>query len=342
MYSASKYTKYTVEDFVEDKDFRCWVNSPTEILDYFWTKFQQENSEKNLEINQARKIIKTIIFEEKNIPEERIHDSLDNLIKYLTDKTSRKGRFALFSTYWNKAAAILILPILLTGIYFVYQNLTQPTAQLKYIVPNGHKSNLILADGTNVWLNSGSTLVVPTDFSAKVRKVFLTGEAYFDVIKDKETPFMVETKSYTVKVYGTKFNVRAFDYQQTSEIVLKEGSISVLTNTNKEINILPGQRFLVDSNRQYSISEVNPENYMAWKDNVFKIDNEKLEDLILKMEHWYGVEINVENLDRAKNLRYTLTIKTESLKEMLELMNFVTPLSYKIDGEKINMKYKLN
>jgi ferric-dicitrate binding protein FerR (iron transport regulator) len=135
--------------------------------------------------------------------------------------------------------------------------------------------------------------------------------------------------------------VRAYGYQKISETVLKEGAISILANSGKEINILPGQRYLIDANKQYSISEVNPEIFMAWKDNVFKINNEKLEDLILQMEHWYGVEINVENLEHVKGLRYTLTVKTESLKEMLELMSFATPLTYKIDGEKVNLKYKL-
>lgn len=343
MNKVSKYTNYTVEDFVEDKDFRCWINSPTEILNYFWSNFQQEHSEKILEIKQARKIVETLIFEEINISKEQTQVSLDHLLTYLSQKNQTNNRLISFTSNWSKVAAILLIPLLLVSLYVAYQGqLFSTSAQIKYVVPNGQKSHVILADGTIVWVNSGSTLAISTDYSQKVRKVYLTGEAYFDVTKDSKHPFLVETKDYTVKVYGTKFNVRAYDYQKTSETVLKEGVISVLANSGKEVNILPGQRYLIDANKQYSISEVNPEIYMAWKDNVFKINNERLEDLILQMERWYGVEINVENLEHVKGLRYTLTVKTESLKEMLELMSFVTPLTYKIEGEKVNLKYNLN
>jgi ferric-dicitrate binding protein FerR (iron transport regulator) len=343
MNNVSKYKDYSVEDFIDDIDFRNWICSPTEILNSFWTEFQKQHSDKVLEINQARKIVETIIFEEKKIPQEQMQESLDYLLTYLSNKTPTNNKVVSFRSIWNKVAAILLIPLLVSSVYFVYQSQTfRTSAQIKYVVPVGQKSNVILADGTSVWVNSGSTLSISTEYSRKTRKVYLTGEAYFEVTKDNKHPFIVETKNYSVKVYGTKFNVRAYDYQKTSETVLKEGAISVLANTNEEINILPGQRFLINANKQYSISEVNPENYMEWKDNVFKINNEKLEDLISKMEHWYGVEINVENLEHVKNLRYTLTIKTESMKEMLELMSFVTPLTYKIDGEKINLKYKLN
>jgi transmembrane sensor len=343
MNKVSKYAGYTVEDFVEDKDFRCWVSYPTEILDTFWSDFQRNHSEKVQEIEQARKIIQTIFFEEGQISKKQIQDSLEPIVEHLTQRIEKKNRFLSFTYNLGKVAAVVLILLIPVNLYFAYQNRSACTsAQLvKYFVPNGQRSNLVLADGTKVWINSGSMFSVSSGYSKNNRKVYLTGEAFFKVSKDNKHPFLVETKDYTVKVSGTEFNVMAYDHMKTSETVLKEGSVSILTGSGKEIKISPGQRYFLPENKQYSISEVDPNIYSAWKDNVFKINNEKLQDLIIKMEHWYGVNIKVEDFNKVKDLRYTLTIKTESLREMLSLMSLVTPFTFRVEGENVNLKYNL-
>ena len=339
----SKYKNYTVEDFVQDDDFRCWINSPNEILISFWTNFQNDFPEKSESVLQASQIVKALFIEERVILPEEYQDSLGELKTYLNKKTSNKNRIKWLSANWRNVAAVLLLPFLAVSIYlYTSKNLIQTSGQVvQYVVPNGQKSKVILADGTQVWLNSGSTLSVSMDKNNR-RKVQLIGEAYFDVTKDKSEPFLVETKNYSVKVFGTQFNVRAYHDQIESETILKEGSISIFTPSNEEIKMAPGQRFFLDNTKKYSISEVNPDIYMSWKDNVLKINNEKLQDLLVRMEHWYGVKIQIDNYDQVKDLKYTLTIKTESLREMLDLMSYVTPLIYKIEGEDVILKYKLN
>lgn len=339
----SKYKYYTVEDFVQDDDFRCWINSPNEILISFWTNFQKDYPEKSESIFQASRIVKAIFIEESVIFPEEYQDSLGQLKNYLDKKSSNNTAAKWLTINWRNVAAVLLLPILAVSIYlYTSKILIQPSGQvIQYVVPYGQKSKVILADGTQVWLNSGSTLSVSMDRNNR-RKVQLIGEAFFDVTKDKSVPFLVETKDYFVKVFGTQFNVRAYKDQSESETILKEGSISIFTHSNEEIKMAPGQRFFLENTKKYSMSEVNPDIYMSWKDNVLKINNEKLQDLLVRMEHWYGVKIQVDNYDRVKDLKYTLTIKTESLREMLDLMSYVTPLTYKIEGEDVILKYKLN
>lgn len=339
----SKFKNYTVEDFVQDEDFRCWINSPNEILNSFWTNFQKDYPEKSDTIVQASQIVKALFIEERIILPEEYQVSLGQLKTYLDRKSSHINTTKWLSSNWRNVAAVLLLPILAVSIYlYTSKNLVQSSGQVvQYVVPDGQKSKVILADGTQVWLNSGSTLTVSMDKNNR-RKVQLAGEAYFDVTKDKSIPFLVETRNYSVKVFGTQFNVRDYNDQMESETILKEGSISILTRSRKEIKMAPGQRFFLDKTKKYSVSEVNPEIYMSWKDNVLKINNEKLQDLLVRMEHWYGVKIQVDNFDRVKNLKYTLTIKTESLREMLDLMSYVTPLNYKIEGEEVILKYKIN
>ncbi len=344
METESKYQNYTNEDFVQDKDFRDWVLSPNEILNSFWKKFQENNPEKSESIELARQIVKALFFEERRIEKEEYRDSLDYLKSYLIEKSKRKNVISSLATSWGKIAAVLLVSLLIASIYlFVNNNLDHAPGQfVQYIVPEGQKSNLVLADGTKVWLNSGSTLIISTGDPQNVRKCQLKGEAYFDVTKNKKMPFLVETKDYTVKVYGTKFNVCAYDYLNKSETTLKEGSISILTKSEKEIKMIPGEQFLFYSGEKYSMSEVNPDLFMSWKDRILKIDNERLEDLVVRIEHWYGVSVHIDNFERVKDLRYTLTIKTESLKEMFELMNYITPLKYRIDGENVFLKYNSN
>jgi len=339
----SKYQNYSVEDFVEDKDFRCWINSPNKILNSFWLNFQRDYPEKSESVEQASQIVKALYIEERAIPREEYQDSIDQLKVYLEKKSLNINKVKWLSVNWRNVAAVLLLPVIAINIYLYTSKPQHQTSGqvVQYVVPEGQKSKVILADGTQVWLNSCSTLSVSMDNSSR-RKVQLIGEAYFDVAKDKKVPFLVETKDYSVKVYGTQFNVRAYNDQNESETILKEGSVSILTNSKEEIKMAPSQRFLLDSGKKHTISEVNPDLYLSWKDNVLKINNEKLQDLVVRMEHWYGVKIQINDYERVKDLKYTLTIKTESLREMLDLMNYVTPITYKIEGENVVLQYKLN
>ncbi len=340
----SKYQDYTVEDFVQDDSFRNWVVSPSAVLNSYWIDFQSKYPEKKSAIELARQIVKSIIVIEEPLDEIEYQASLSFVKDYISNKNFRKSLVSKITEVWSKVAAVILIPVLLAGIYFYanYHFVNQDSGNLiQYIVPEGQKSNLLLADGTKVWLNSGTTLTVAANGYKNVRKVVLSGEAYFEVAKNKSVPFLVETKDFTIKVYGTSFNVSSYNYQKTSEAILKEGVISVVSGSDEEIKMVPGQRLLLNEEKRFNLSEVDPSLYTSWKDNVLKIDNEKLDDLIVRMEHWYGIRIYVDDLDRVKDLRYTLTIKTESLKEMLELMNYVVPFKYKIDGENIYLNYNL-
>lgn len=337
----SKYKNYSVEDFVDDKDFRCWIISPNEILVSFWMNFQQDYPEKTQTIKLASQIVNAISIEEREIPRIEYQDSINQLKSYFAKKHTRRAKVKWLSSNWRNVAAILLLPILAISIYVISNTVDMNSGQVvQYVVPEGQKSKVILADGTLVWLNSGSILTVSMD-ETNYRKVQLSGEAYFDVTKDKKVPFLVETKDYSVKVFGTQFNISAYSNQLESETILKEGSISILINSKEEIRMVAGQRFFLDSVKKYSMTEVDPEIYMSWKDNILRINNEKLQDLAVRMERWYGVKLQIEDYSEVKDLRYTLAIKTESIKEMLDLMNFVTPLVYKINGDNVIIKYKL-
>jgi len=191
MKEDSKYQNYTIEDFVDDKDFRSWINSPNEILNSFWINYQRDYPEKSEIIEQASQIIKALFIEERTISYEEYQGSIKRLENYLDEKSSRKNKIKWLFVNWRNVAAVLLLPVIILNIYlYASKNVNHTSGQImQYIVPEGQKSKVILADGTLVWLNSGSTLSVSLDNTNR-RKVKLTGEAYFDVTKDKNVPFL--------------------------------------------------------------------------------------------------------------------------------------------------------
>lgn len=331
----NNYLNYTTEDFVQDDDFRKWILSPDETTAIFWTNFINNFPEKREAVELGRQIVEVLVFEETAYRKEDDKDSLHSLKEYLSRKTKQR-KLAL---WLKRAAAVLLLPLLMAGTYLYIHRLSDETPPIvQHIVPLGEKSNVILSDGTRVWLNSGSTLSYESN-GKQVRKVHLTGEAFFDVTKNNKIPFLVETKNYVITVHGTQFNVNAYEDKAFSEIILKEGLIAILFGKTEEVILKPGQRFFLNKEKKYSLSDVNPDLYLNWKENTLRISNEELGDLIIRMERWYGITIQVEDFDKVKHLRYTLTIKTESLREMLELMKYVTPLSYEINGENVVLKY---
>lgn len=159
------------------------------------------------------------------------------------------------------------------------------------VIPAGGQFRVILADGTRIWMNSMSKLTYPVIFKDKIRPVNLTGEAYFEVAKNKEKPFFVNTPKQTVRVLGTHFNVNAYANELVQKTTLLEGSVLVTTNDEnaKTVIIKPGQQAELDD-QLLKIRTVNTENAVGWKNGVFVFDHTELRELMRQFARWYNVE----------------------------------------------------
>lgn len=164
-------------------------------------------------------------------------------------------------------------------------------------VPKGKKITLELSDGTEITINSDTEVKYPTKFEhGKPRELQLKGEAYFNV-KKSVSPFIVNVNGNCITVYGTKFNVRAYDMAKT-ETVLIEGSVgvSIKDSKNSEILLKPNEKCLVNSgDSSFNITSVNPDKYVAWVSGYFKCERDQLGDFIEEISRWYGVEFVFEN-----------------------------------------------
>ncbi|NPA37001.1 MAG: FecR family protein [Chlorobi bacterium] len=239
----------------------------------------------------------------------------------------------------NIAAATLI-PLIITTIYITEKKNSDRKKfdnKITAITSPGEKSKIILPDSSIVWLNSDSKLSYSNFGENGARRVSIEGEAFFEVTKNVSLPFIVTTKDYNVKVLGTKFNVRSYNNENESETVLEEGSVLIEMPDGQKFKLSPGQMALKVKEHKLSIKNVSVETKICWKDNILKFNNTPIKDMIPMLERWYGVHIIVPNLTNVSDKRITMTIKTESLHEVLQLIKYVTPIKYSINGDNVKI-----
>ncbi len=253
-----------------------------------------------------------------------------------------KQKSIQFNYYrWIAAAAVLVLVFLAgIGLGDGILNKQAKKTYTKIIAPEGNKTQIVLPDSTYVWLNSGSTLEYASDYTAQNREVKMKGECFFDVVKDPNHPFIVQGSKFKVKVFGTRFNVNEENAKNMADVTLVSGKVQVLNFENQLISELaPGQQLIYDDGKYKLQKAENIEALTAWLNNMLIFENQPFEEVINYLEKWYGVKIQLDhNLYLKYN--YTFKVKTESLREVLELISLITPIQYNIEGEQVTIKYK--
>lgn len=210
-------------------------------------------------------------------------------------------------------------------------------------VPRGKQSSFKLPDGTLIWLNAGSTISYPTRFTGKQRLVFLTGEAYFEVVKlmvpDSNgvgVPFVVKTDQQEIEVLGTHFNVSAYPNDHNVKTVLLEGSVKV-TPAGGGINAVtlkPNQQSVLTGNHM-DVTVVDSEEATAWKNGDFSFRKEELGDIMRILARWYEMEVVFESEEAAK-VKFGGTIsKSSTLKQVLDLLELTGSAHFIIKGKKV-------
>lgn len=219
----------------------------------------------------------------------------------------------------------------------VYKPLQQKDVQVADTVynevstPQGGEFQLLLPDGTEVWLNASSTIRYPLTFAANERKVVLKGEAYFEVNQQKQHPFVVQTTYQKVTVLGTHFNISAYQNEHETKTTLLEGSVRV-SNSQGEARILkPNEQSTVSaSNHHLSVMQVNPTEALAWKNGEFVFDNTDLKSIMRQIERWYGVA--VVDLEHFPANTYNGKLKrTAKLSKVLQILEVTSGLKFKIE-----------
>lgn len=259
--------------------------------------------------------------------------------RQITKHTTLAKQF--FGKFKYTAAAIAILLIGFSTLWLINDFRTNQflLQQTEIITPLGQKTMVVLPDSSLVWLNSGSSLKYKGNFNIEGREVVLKGEAYFEVKKDKSKRFRVKTGILNVDVYGTAFNIKNYENDDIQEITVTNGKVGIFEKGKEIRKLIRGDQALLNKKTNKIIFTKNtPEVVSAWKNNELIFNDTPLEEVIKYLERWYGVKITIDNTMKGKH-SYTFKVKTESFREMLEMMKVMTPLEYEINGKNIKIKY---
>jgi ferric-dicitrate binding protein FerR (iron transport regulator) len=261
---------------------------------------------------------------------KRTSRETEELLRFYKEQSSRKQKLQL--PVWASAlvvAAVLVVGLVIGGL--LQDNLSvQPGHVESFTVPMGSKSQLTLADGTKVNLNSGSRLELATDFSSKKRVVTLSGEGYFEVKSDTKHPFLLKTEKFDVRVTGTKFNISSYSNDQKISATLTEGQIQLQTKTNKLFNLKPGQKISFEQkSMDYALKQADIESELAWTEGNFIFKEIPFPDLIKRLERWYDVKILYKG-EAFDAMVYSGKFKNqETIWEVLEALKLTTPIDFK-------------
>jgi hypothetical protein len=215
-------------------------------------------------------------------------------------------------------------------------------------VPYGKRTQIVLTDGTKVWLNSGSSLIYPAQFDGAIREVYLTGEAAFDVAHNKAKPFFVKTKECDVRVLGTVFNVSSYPEDQTVQTALLQGKVRITYNkkgllSNKEIqeDLTPGMMATIDKDKkQIKVERKDVASALSWREGYFTFKSQSLNTILSKLSKYYKIEfIKGDNLNLDANYSGSFALN-ENLNSLASTLASITNSSCTVNANQRTITIK--
>lgn len=262
---------------------------------------------------------------------ETIKSDRSKLKKELRQIKKSNTVIFLQTKYWAAAASLLIL----FGLsFFVYQKSINAVETKEYAAKLGEHAKLTLSDGTQIWLNAGSRLKYPKEFKGDTREVYLTGEAFFDVAKDKKHPFIIHTDKMDTKVLGTSFNVQAYPDQRTQEVSVMTGRVNVKsTVTEENVYVTPGQKVVFKSknNKLQAFKDVPVNTISLWRKNIIVFEDTPMPEVIATINRNYNVAVEIKNKN-LNALKINAYFKELPVDQVVALVCNIVNAEYKVEG----------
>ncbi len=308
-------------DEPEDETLSQWLNA----------------SQENKTLWNELKVIYSITG---NVPDSFVAQK-DEAWQNVMGRISVKQRHpSVFRIMFRVAASILLIALGAAGSLLVKTH-PETGSFTEVYSPSGHKTQVLLPDGSLVWLNGDSRIKYNTNFTDS-RSVELIGEALFEVVKNPKKLFSVKAANLRLEVYGTTFNVRSYPNDQISEVALVEGSVGVFQRKQLLKKMMPGEVISYNSSEnKFSSYRANLEQITSWKTDELVINNESFENVTKYLERWYGVKISMDKSIQL-NTRLSFKVKTESFAELLSIINRITPITYEINGKQVKISRPIN
>jgi ferric-dicitrate binding protein FerR (iron transport regulator) len=359
-YLVGKRLKHTAS-FSEEEELEKLLTDEEELKQLYSILFLKDSKNEKSDIEQAEQayathVVKLQLAEEFNMAQEIAGE-------YQEESNSSNSKFI----YWFASIAACLL-LVIGGWYMVTSNNklandNNGIAKNEVFTKKGSKSKITLPDGSLVWLNADSKISYSGDFQGAKREIQLTGEAYFDVKKDKSRPFIIHTKSIDVRVLGTAFNVRSYPSEKITETSLIRGSVEIILHSfpgkdpiilkpNEKLTVNNVETNLIDSAGNPVVSTIKqPEDIAvltkihfkkndstvaesSWIENKLVFDDEPFERVVANIERWYNVEFIIKN-SAIKSKHFSAVFENKSLGQVLEALSLAWNFSYEMKDNKV-------
>ena len=214
-------------------------------------------------------------------------------------------------------------------------NSNKESQEVSFVTERGDKKEVFLPDGSKITLNVDSELTYPKEFNNSIREVTLVGEAFFDIKRNVNKPFIVNANNIKIKVLGTSFNVKSYDTDKKMETTLVTGKVELIKDKETPIILAPSQKAVFHKKKNtIKIEEVNASDVIAWKKGKLFFDKTPLQEVVVDLERKYNVSINIKS-QKLLNYEYTGTFDNLNIDEVLKMLTISSPIKYNIKGEKI-------
>jgi ferric-dicitrate binding protein FerR (iron transport regulator) len=338
-------------ELILSESFREFVEGTNPESIRIWNDWITSHPDKKEAFDTAVNVLKTLTNTRKSEIIVDKNESLSKLMKFIDEEKPKSARtFSLLNSIWFKIAAVGLLVIGLTSLWNMFRSHEIKVRELAYneiIVPLGEKAQIILSDGSHVWINSASKLRYPVMFGETSRDVTLEGEAFFDVVKKHGKTFVVNTRDVKVNVLGTAFNVKCYPGDEKTQTIVVRGEVKVedINGDQKAVIIKPNEMATLQNKitpdqatshlNPITVRKVDPESLVSWKDQLLVFNGESFEDLAIKMERWFNVRIKIDDMG-LKTERYSgKFVHNETVYQVLEAIKVTTPIVYRIEKDTI-------
>lgn len=364
--------RFSIEELVIDDSFISYCLQKNEADILHWQQYLRDHPLEKSKIEEAEQLVLGLHVMLKQTHSDvggtqEIRETSDHLA---LRPIFRKGFLRYAAVI---AASVMVLWVLGVLIRNSFKNVGQSQQQLAviqssdevhfYRTLNGERKAIVLSDSTKIWLNAGSELRIDESYGKKDRQVYLSGEALFEVAHDESMPFIVSTHSYEIKDLGTVFNVKAYPNENESETSLIEGKVEIkVKRDNRKILLSPNQKAIISdedgksseplfktkpglsavAGAEVKLSTVSysPRDSAvietAWAKNRLEIVNEDFFEMKKKLERWYDVEIAIDD-DEVGKYPFTATFEEESIREVLQALQYAYHFNYSIKDKKISI-----
>lgn len=251
-------------------------------------------------------------------------------IIHLKRSAQKKTSVDLVYQWVSRVAAVLLISLLTANLYFFLREREsgREDAMLQIIAPAGSRVNFELPDGSSGILNGGSRLNYAGAFAVN-RRVELVGEAWFDVEKDNQHPFVIDANQNKVIVVGTRFSLAVWPDDNSTELILEEGKVLFQSpDAGAAVEVEPGQR-LVEKNGRIEQQEVETWKYTAWKEGKLVFRNDSMEEIASRISRWYNVDVEIRG-EGMEEYKFRGVFEDDSLEEVLRLLKMTSPIDYEI------------